>query len=85
MPGHPAPEIATAKGRRNAILRHHGADAPAFHDAERDLAAAKLADYIRTVVDAAPPLTPAQRDRLAGLLRPVGEVALASAKARADG
>jgi len=37
----------------------------------RDLAAAKLADYIARVVDAAPPLTPEQRDRLALLLRPV--------------
>jgi len=37
--------------------------------AERDLAAAKLADYVAKVVDAAPPLTPAQRDRIAALLR----------------
>lgn len=35
----------------------------------RDLAAARLADYIRRTVDAAPPLTPEQRDRLAVLLR----------------
>ena len=30
---------------------------------------AVLADYIKRVVDEAPPLTPAQRDRLAVLLR----------------
>lgn len=31
----------------------------------------KVADYIDKLVAAAPPLTPAQRDRLASLLRPV--------------
>ena len=35
----------------------------------RDLAEAKLAAYIARTVAAAPPLTPAQRDRLALLLR----------------
>jgi hypothetical protein len=36
----------------------------------RDAAAARLADYIRATVDAAPPLTDAQREALAALLRP---------------
>lgn len=36
---------------------------------ERDYAAERLADYIKRTVDEAPPLTPAQRDRLAMLLR----------------
>ena len=36
----------------------------------RDLAAQRLYDYIRTTVDAAPPLTPAQVARLAVLFRP---------------
>ena len=35
----------------------------------RQLKAERLADYIRQTVDAAPPLTPDQRDRLALLLR----------------
>ncbi|KHL19580.1 UNVERIFIED_CONTAM: hypothetical protein LK11_00775 [Mumia flava] len=39
-------------------------------EARRNHAAAKLEDYIRRTVDAAPPLTEAQRDRLAALLRP---------------
>jgi len=34
-----------------------------------EYAEAKLADYVAKVVDAAPPLTPAQRDRIAALLR----------------
>lgn len=35
-------------------------------------AAYRFADYIKKVVDAAPPLTPEQRDRIAVLLRPRG-------------
>ncbi len=35
----------------------------------RDLAAARIAGYIKVTVDAAPPLTADQRDRLAALLR----------------
>ncbi len=34
-----------------------------------DYAEAKLADYVAKVVAEAPPLTPAQRDRVAALLR----------------
>lgn len=37
-------------------------------DLDRDLAAARLEDYIVRVVGTAPPLTNAQRDRLASLL-----------------
>ncbi len=36
---------------------------------EADAADTELADYIRKIVDAAPPLSPAARDRLAILLR----------------
>lgn len=38
----------------------------------RDLAASRIEDYVARVVDAAPPLTPEQRDRIAALLRPAG-------------
>lgn len=38
-------------------------------DLRAQLKAERLADYITRVVDSAPPLTPAQRDRLALLLR----------------
>ena len=36
-------------------------------------AATKIEDYVRQVVAAAPPLTPAQADRIAALLRPAGD------------
>ena len=39
-------------------------------DLKAQLKAERLADYIARVVDTMPPLTPAQRDRLALLLRP---------------
>lgn len=38
----------------------------------RRLKADRLEDYIKRTVDAAPPLSPEQRDRLALLLRPSG-------------
>lgn len=42
-----------------------------LHNALRaELRAARAGDYLRAVIDAAPPLTEAQRDRLARLLRP---------------
>lgn len=43
--------------------------AEALIAARRDYYATALADHIRKVVDAAPPLTDEQRDRLAALLR----------------
>ncbi len=41
----------------------------AAQDARRDYFALALEDHIKRIVDAAPPLTAAQRDRLALLLR----------------
>ena len=49
--------------------RDHGADHILVAEARRDFRAARLAAYIEKVVNAAPPLTNAQRDRLAVLLR----------------
>jgi hypothetical protein len=57
---------------RVALAAHkhwHGADAPETTDARRDLAAAKLAAYIRKTVAAAPPLTHKQADELALIFR----------------
>lgn len=51
-----------------AASRHH--PETDLTDLRRDLAAEKLAEYIDRTVSAAPPLTAAQRDHLAGLLRP---------------
>ena len=42
--------------------------------ARREYAAAKIEDYVRRTVDAAPPLTDEQRSRLATLLRPVADI-----------
>ncbi len=55
-----------------ALAKHRTPDDPDLADARRDLKAARLEDYIRTVVSTAPPLTPDQRDRLALLLRSPG-------------
>lgn len=46
-------------------------DDPELIDAYRDLAAAKIGDYIEKVLAEAPPLNDEQRTRLAELLRPV--------------
>ena len=64
-----------ARNRLGAIKRHHPNDTERLADARRDLAAAKLADYIARTVDAAPALTLEQRDRLAMLLRGGGSSA----------
>lgn len=59
--------VATARARLAATVRHR----PESDHSElrRDLRAARLEDYIRRTVDAAPPLTDEQRDKLATLLR----------------
>ncbi len=63
------PTLASAHGKVAALKRHYPAEPARVATAERDLAAAKLAEYVARVVDSAPPLTPAQRDRIAALLR----------------
>ena len=49
------------------VDRHHPDDKKTV-DLARDFKAERLAEYIERVVDAAPPLTQAQRDKLATLL-----------------
>ena len=65
MPAHD-PVVRAISSRIAAIERHH----PNTDTGElrRDMRAAKLAEHIRRVVDAAPPLTDDQRARLAVLL-----------------
>lgn len=46
-------------------------DRPDKDEVARDYTAARLADYIKRVVDEAPPLTAEQRDKLSALLRSV--------------
>ncbi len=57
------------RARIASLTRSRPADDPDLLDARRKLRTERLADYIKRVVDAAPPLTPEQRDRLACLLR----------------
>ena len=60
----------TAERARVASLsRSRTPDDPDLISARRNLRTERLADYIRRTVDAAPPLTPEQRARLAMLLR----------------
>lgn len=53
----------------NAVQR---GDAEEAESARRDLKAARAEDYIRELVDSAPPLTDDQRSRLSALLQPAG-------------
>ena len=57
------------RARVASLTRSRTADDPELVAARRNMRTERLADYIKRVVDAAPPLTPAQRDRLALLLR----------------
>jgi hypothetical protein len=63
------PSWAGPRARVGALSRYRPDDDPDLLDARRDLRAARLADYIAKTVDAAPPLSSEQRDRLALLLR----------------
>jgi len=69
----PRPQSSAAQRARSLLgaAARHG-DPDAVTEARRNLAEANLAAHIRKVVDGAPPLTPAQRARLALLLHPGG-------------
>jgi hypothetical protein len=54
---------------RVAAWRRHHPNGPTTEQLARDFKADRLAEHIRRVVDAAPPLTAEQRDRLSALLR----------------
>lgn len=58
--------VVSARGRLGHAVKIH--DPEMIERASRDLAAAKLEGYIQRVVAAAPPLTPAQKSRLAALI-----------------
>lgn len=60
----------SARQRLNVLRRWRTDDDPAVLEAERDHAAESIAAHVARVVAQAPPLTPAQRDRIAALLRP---------------
>lgn len=58
------------RARLASLSRSRPADDPDLLAARRDLRAARLEVYIKRTVDAAPPLTTEQRERLAAILRP---------------
>lgn len=60
---------SSERGRVAALSRSRAADDPELLDARRNLRAERLADHIAKAVAEAPPLTDAQVDRLAVLLR----------------
>ena len=64
-----APTWTTHRARVAGLSRDRLPDDPDLLAAKADLKAARLEDYIKRVVDAAPPLDHATRDRLALLLR----------------
>jgi hypothetical protein len=64
----------THRARVASLTRSRTPDDPDLIAARRNLAAARLEDYVQRVVDAAPPLTPEQRDRIAAILAPSAEV-----------
>ena len=57
------------RARLASLTRSRSADDPDLLAARRDLRAARLEEYISKTLAAAPPLSDAQRDRLALLLR----------------
>ncbi len=56
------------RARVASLTRSRAVDDPDLVDARRCLKAERLADYITRTVEAAPPLTAEQRQRLAALL-----------------
>lgn len=66
----PKSEKLVALGRHAAAVRWNK---PNQDETARDLATERIADYVRRVVADAPPLTPAQRDRIVTLLRAGGD------------
>lgn len=58
------------RARVASLTRSRTADDPELIAARQQLKTQRLADYIQRTMDAAPPLTMEQRDRLARLLRP---------------
>ncbi|MER5674799.1 hypothetical protein [Pseudonocardia alni] len=70
------PRRATERARIAGLTARHGADHPRTRAANRDFRALALEDYIRAELEKAPPLSPAQRTKLANLLRPGAAVAV---------
>ena len=66
------PSWTSERARVASLSRSRATDDPDLLEARRNLKSARLEDYVARVVAEAPPLTSAQRDRIAALLRPAG-------------
>lgn len=63
-----APSASRARSQVAILTRYKGADAPEVIDARRDLATAKIEEYIEQTVAKAPPLTDEQKFRIVATL-----------------
>ena len=70
-PGPVPPELARRRARLAGLVST-GADPERLAEARRDLAAERMADWIKRKLAEAPPLTGEQLERLRALLRPAG-------------
>lgn len=61
--------VLTSRARLASLHRDHTPDSAIILDARRDLALAKLEQFITRTVAEAPPLSQEQLDRIARLLR----------------
>ena len=59
------------RARKARLTQSYPPDHPKIIETERTLAALRLEEYIRRVLDEAPPLSDEQRTALAELLQPV--------------
>lgn len=64
----PSPTVAHLRGKVAALSRSRTDNDPELRDARRALAAESLAERASRIAAAAPPLTEAQRDRIAAIL-----------------
>jgi len=64
--------LSSQKARAIVDIRYarKSGDPDRLQDAQRDLAAVSISEYVTRVVAAAPPLTEDQRARIAAILRP---------------
>lgn len=81
MPVPTSPQSRSARARLAQSAHATGRDSAETTEARRDFAAARLDDYIRDTLAKAPPLTDAQRTKLAQLLKPARTAALGGAQA----
>lgn len=69
----PSPTTLNARARLGQAVR--SGNNTAATEARRDLAEAKIAQYVAKVIAEAPPLSSEQISRISGLLRPAGGAA----------